>query len=158
MLDQLESYDADPAPLIATAMNQNRVNNSKSINLAESKDLQLSSEQDDLLAGNIAQPHRLATQDMKVHIAETGTVRFDAVKQATQRMMTSFYTRPSDLHAQNRFSKQAVEMSKNACKITFKDICYTIQIPTSKDERKRGMGDYKPKKILDNCTGYFLPG
>ena len=80
------------------------------------------------------------------------------VKQNSQSRTNSIYENNVDEESLSKYAHNAKEVNKNACKISFSNINYTVTVPTNRDERANGMDNTKQLHILKDCTGYALPG
>lgn len=58
----------------------------------------------------------------------------------------------------NRVSEVAVQNTKDAIKISFKNINYEVRVRNNAQERRESGQTYKQLKILKNCSGVLFPG
>ena len=64
-----------------------------------------------------------------------------------------------DSESLSKYAKDANKVNAQACKISFKNVKYTVTVPTTREERKEpGVGNTKQLQVLKDCTGYALPG
>ena len=54
--------------------------------------------------------------------------------------------------------KRAIEKTKEPIKITWKNLNYSVQVATNKQERVQGRPKTETIQVLKDCTGYALPG
>lgn len=54
--------------------------------------------------------------------------------------------------------QNAMLSTENPVKLSWHNLQYTVQVPTTKQERKEGAGNTKAYDVLKGITGYALPG
>ena len=59
---------------------------------------------------------------------------------------------------QKDWARHAIENFENPIKLTFKNLSYSVRIPTTKEERRQRPEKMKDFEILKECTGVALPG
>ena len=63
-----------------------------------------------------------------------------------------------DSESLSKYAKEANKVNSQACKISFKNVKYTVTVPTNREERNQGQGNTKQLEVLKDCSGYALPG
>lgn len=55
-------------------------------------------------------------------------------------------------------SLKAIQNGKEPIKVTWKNLEYTVNVPTTKLDQEISNQKTKKLTVLKNCTGYALPG
>lgn len=54
--------------------------------------------------------------------------------------------------------QNAMMSAENPAKVSWHNLKYTVQVPTTKLERQNGEGDTRAFEVLKDISGYALPG
>lgn len=92
----------------------------------------------------------------QVVVAEAVDVKLDDnIREAVSKSCSSIVSKTDQDKTKSRCDLSKV---KNPIKISFKDVNFTVKVPTTKQEQADGYGTTKWFPVLKNCTGYANPG
>lgn len=80
------------------------------------------------------------------------------VMERAKKLTESLATQTDRQSIIEQSTQRSIETTRDPIKITWTDLNYSIPIKTSQEEQKEGKGKTKLLKVLNNCTGYALPG